>query len=972
MSEDKRDNTRKLFQVAKELNRSHTELMEFLNSKGYETPKKHMSVVTTEMYEVLVKHLDPNRWRKLQEDLEGSKEGIKHKEAEKLREAELDRILQTFVNIPQKGSEIEAEQPDVETVEPAKEAASQSDLMKFLSMEDMIKERLAERMKEEKIKEEEKRKEAEAKAEAEKFTEKERKVEKPVQKQEVVLEKKEIEQIEAEAERIIKEAEAIVEKQISESAKSVEITAARPEEYKEMQAVDEVVAQALELARRKPVTALPVQSQQKKGKEQPVKEKGTKEASAVGTTDEEEKDKKKKRSRKKKKPRRPEVMSAAAIGLEKERRSKKPAKKKIGDTEEEEPRRRRRKSKKKKVDFVEVDASIKKTLAQMDDRGKGKKRRRKLAGGDAEIEIDSNALEVTEFISAQELANLMGVGVNDVIKKALEMGLLISINQRLDKDTITLLTDEFGFSASFISSMEETVLDEFDNEDAPLEPRAPVVTVMGHVDHGKTSLLDFIRRSHIIDGESGGITQHIGAYKVNYNNRYITFLDTPGHEAFTAMRARGAQITDIVVLVVAADDQVMPQTLEAINHAQAASVPIIIAINKIDKANAQPDKVKQQLADHGVLVESWGGKYQCTEISAKFGQGVDKLMEEILLLTDMLELQAQYECKARGVIIDSKLDKGRGALATVLIEQGVLKVGDHFVADQYCGKVRALVDERGHKVEFAGPSDPIQILGFEGTPQAGEKFVVTPTEKEARSISLRRQQLQREQSFRQIKMITLDQISDRIKFGEVKELPLILKGDVHGSVEAIADSLMKLKTQEVGVSVVHKGVGAITEGDVLLASASKAIILGFHVHANKKARELAEREQIEIKSYRIIYDVVNDIKQALEGMLRPDIKEEIAGEVEVRDIFRVSNIGAIAGCYVTDGKIERSLRIKVYREGVEIWDGELESLKRFKDDVREVVSGFECGIKIKNFNDVKIGDVIQSYKIVETKRALNM
>jgi len=495
---------------------------------------------------------------------------------------------------------------------------------------------------------------------------------------------------------------------------------------------------------------------------------------------------------------------------------------------------------------------------------------------------------------------------------------------------------------------------------------------MGHVDHGKTSLLDYIRRSNIIAGESGGITQHIGAYKVQYEGRHITFLDTPGHEAFTAMRARGAQITDIVVLVVAADDQVMPQTLEAISHAQAAKVPIIIAINKIDKPNAQPEKVRQQLADHNILVEDWGGKYQCAEISAKFGKNVDKLMDEILLLADLLELKAAVNCRAKGVIVDSKLDKGRGALASVLIERGTLKVGDYFVADQFAGKVRALLDERGNKIESGGPADPVVVLGFEGIPQAGENFFVTASEKEARGISMKRQQLQREQSFRQIKMMTLDQISDQIKFGEVKELPLVIKGDVHGSVEAIADSLMKLKSAEVGVSVIHRGVGAITEGDVLLASASHAVIIGFHVLANKKARELAQREQVEIKSYRIIYDVVDDVKQALEGLLRPEVKEQIEGEIEVREVFKVSAVGTIAGCYVQDGKIERTMKIKIYRGGVEIFDGELDSLKRFKDDVKEVASGFECGIKIKNFNDIKVGDVIEPYKIVETKRALNL
>ncbi|MBC8278695.1 MAG: translation initiation factor IF-2, partial [FCB group bacterium] len=627
--------------------------------------------------------------------------------------------------------------------------------------------------------------------------------------------------------------------------------------------------------------------------------------------------------------------------------------------------------KKKRVDAKEVDASIKETLAKLEDKGKHRRKKKKLVGSE-EIEVETAELDVTEFISAQELANLMDIGVNEVIKKAMEMGLLISINQRLDQDTITLLADEFDYTVNFVSSVVEVLEEEIEEEAGTVAPRAPVVTVMGHVDHGKTSLLDYIRRSNIIAGESGGITQHIGAYKVDYNGRHITFLDTPGHEAFTAMRARGAQVTDIVVLVVAADDQVMPQTIEAINHAQAANVPIIIAINKVDKANAQPEKVRQQLADKNILVEDWGGKYQCTEISAKFGQGIDKLMEEILLLADMLEVTSAIDCRARGVVIDSKLDKGRGAIATVLIQRGTLHVGDNFVADQYAGRVRALLDERGKPVDQVGPSDPVQILGFEGIPQAGESFTVVSTEKEAKTISLRRQQLQREQSFRQIRMITLDQISERIKHGEVQELPLIIKGDVHGSVEAIADSLMKLKTDEVGVTVIQKGVGAITEGDVLLASTSHAVIFGFHVHANKKARELAAHEKVEIKSYRIIYDIVDDVKKALEGLLRPEISEVIQGEVEVRNLFKISAIGTIAGCHVSEGKITRNMKIKIYRDGVEIWDGELDSLKRFKEDVKEVASGFECGIKVKSFNDLKPGDIVQPYTIVETKRALEM
>ncbi len=910
MPADNFNKKRKLFQVAKELNLAHTTLMEFLNSKGFDTPKKHMSLVSPEMYEEIIKHFDLKRWKKYQEKLESRVEESKSKEAEKLREAEIERILHSKVNVEttvEEEARAEAE-PDKEVVEPDVSP---------------------------------------------------KKVDIPLEDKDTDEEKEETVEpsavIPVEEPKVEPTVEAVEESGVSEEVKEVE----------HRNTVDEVVAEALKYAAKRKPKSVPAVA------EEPVKME-LDEAEKVEDISLKKKKKKHKLGKRKKKPRRPEVPSAAVLELEREKRIKikKPPKPK--DEIEEKPKRKHKRGKKrKKVDLKEVDASIKETLAKIEDRSRGRKKKKKVTEVGEEIEVVENELQITEFASAQELANLMDVSVNEVIKKALEMGLLISINQRLDRDTITLLADEFEYTVKFIST-EEVDLDSLEDIDAEAVPRAPVVTVMGHVDHGKTSLLDYIRRSNIIAGEAGRITQHIGAYKLLYKGRYITFLDTPGHEAFTAMRARGAQVTDIVVLVIAADDQVMPQTIEAINHAQAANVPIVIAINKIDKDNAQPERVKQQLADHNILVEEWGGKYQCVEISAKYGRNVNKLMEEILLLADLIELKAPVDCRAKGVVIDSKLDRGRGALATVLIQRGTLRVGDFFVAGQYSGKVRALLDERGNKVNEAGPSDPVLVLGFEGTPDAGDTFFVTPSEKESRSISLRRRQLNREQNFRQIKMMTLDQISDRIKYGEVMRLMLIIKGDVHGSVEALADSLMKLRTEEVGVNVIHKGVGAITESDVLLASASNAIIIGFHVHANKKARELAARERVEIKMYRIIYDVVEDIKRALEGMLKPEVREEVVGEIEVRDVFKISSIGTIAGCYVNDGKIDRSMKVKLYRNGVQIYDGEIESLKRFKEDVKEVASGFECGIKLKDFNDIKVGDIIEPYKIVETKRALNV
>lgn len=494
---------------------------------------------------------------------------------------------------------------------------------------------------------------------------------------------------------------------------------------------------------------------------------------------------------------------------------------------------------------------------------------------------------------------------------------------------------------------------------------------MGHVDHGKTSLLDYIRRSNVVAGEAGGITQHIGAYEVTLDGgKQITFLDTPGHEAFTAMRARGAKVTDIVVLVVAADDNVMPQTVEAISHAQAANVPIVIAINKIDKPEANPDRIRQQLSEKGVLVEEWGGKYQSVEISARSGKNVDQLLEKILLEAEVLDLKANPNRLARGVVIESELDKGKGIVATVLVQKGSLRVGDSFVCGIWSGRVRAMFDERGRRLEVAGPSRPVQLLGFDGIPQAGDEFIVLANEREAREISLKRQQLKREQDFRQRRLITLDDISQQIKQGQVKDLPIIVKGDVDGSVEALSDALMKLSTNEVKVVVIHKGVGGISESDVLLAAASRAVIIGFHVRPNLNARRLADAEEVDIRLYNIIYDAINEVKSALEGMLAPSVSEEVLATVEVRETFKISKVGTVAGCYVQDGKVARNNKVRIVRDGVVVFDGGIASLKRFKEDVREVEQGFECGIMLDGFNDVKVGDIIEAYTLVETKRKL--
>lgn len=646
-----------------------------------------------------------------------------------------------------------------------------------------------------------------------------------------------------------------------------------------------------------------------------------------------------------------------------------------GDSEFKSSRKKKRKRKKTKVaiDEKEIEASIKNTLAKMDQTSKKKRRRKKDVDFEEEVEEDLNVIKVTEFVSVSELANLMDVPPNEVIQSCFSLGLMVSINQRLEKDTIVMVADEFGYEVEFMTEYGEdqvgTVEEEVEDPET-LRPRPPVVTIMGHVDHGKTSLLDYFRESNIIAGESGGITQHIGAYEIDFNGRLITFLDTPGHEAFTAMRARGAQATDIVVLVVAADDRVMPQTIEAINHARAAGVPIVVAINKMDKPTANPELIKKELAGKEVLVEDWGGKVQAAEVSAKTGQGMDKLLEAILLEAEILELKANPDRDAVAVLIETRLDKGRGVVATVIVQKGTLRIGDPFVAGQYHGRVRAMFDERNNPVKEAPPSTPVQILGFTGMVQAGDMLVVVESEQEARDIGLKRQQLRREQSFRQIRRLTLDQISKQIAEGGVKELSVIIKGDVDGSVEALSDSLMELGTDDVSVRIIHKGVGAITEYDVLLAEASTAVIVGFHVAPNIKARELAQKEKIDIRLYKVIYDVVNDIKLALSGLLEPEKTEEVEGTVEIREVFRASKIGNIAGCYVTSGKIHRNSMIRLIRDGKVVYEGTIGTLKRFKEDVKEVASGFECGITIENYDDIRQNDTIEAYRIVEIARSL--
>ena len=637
--------------------------------------------------------------------------------------------------------------------------------------------------------------------------------------------------------------------------------------------------------------------------------------------------------------------------------------------------------KKEEPTEAEIQKQVRDTLEKLQgksSRGKGAKYRRNKRDAhreqtEAELEaqsLDNKILKVTEFVTVSEVAIMMDVPVTNIISSCMMLGMMVTMNQRLDAETLVIVAEEFNYKVEFIGAEVEEAIEEVQDNPEDLITRAPIITVMGHVDHGKTSLLDYIRKANVIDGESGGITQHIGAYSVSVGDQKIAFLDTPGHEAFTAMRARGAQVTDLVIIVAAADDDVMPQTKEAISHAQAAGVPIIFAINKIDKPDANPDNVKTQLAAMNLLVEDWGGSIQSQDISAKTGEGVPELLEKVLLEAEVLELKANPNKNAVGAVVEALLDKGRGYVSTILVQAGTLKIGDYLLAGKHSGKVRAMFDDKGNNLKEVGPSTPVSILGLDGAPQAGDKFNVFDDEREAKQIASKRSQLQREQSVRTQKTLTLDEIGRRIALGDFKELNIILKGDVDGSVEALTDSFQKLSTEEIQVNILHKGVGAITESDVLLATASDAIIVGFNVRPQGNARVIADREEVDIRTYSIIYDAIGDLKDAMEGMLSPDMKEEVSGNVEIREVYKISKVGNIAGCMVMSGKIFRDSKIRIIRDGIVVHDGVLTSLKRFKDDVKEVAKGYDCGLQIKGYNDIVEGDTIEAYKEVAVKKKL--
>ncbi len=1020
MSEDKKIN---LLKAAKEFNVSINTIVEHLAKNGLTIDNKPNTKLTDSEYSVLLRDFESDK---------SIKEEAKSITIGKLRreevlpegnatttkvtadtEPEEEILIKNVVVVPEVFEEKKVEEKKaVEKVvekkaEPKKSEESTIKIVGKIDLDslspkgksDKKKEAKVEEPKKEEIKKEEPKVE-EPKKEAAKNEEKKsqpvaKKEEKPVAKVEETKKAESRKNIETTAKKV----EESQEKNAEVTEKKIEAAKAAPEEVKEKPAktvleekvvdpekLDEVVrAKAQKLSGPNVIGTIDLTQFESKKKAVPV-------ASSSGNSAAEQA--KRKRKRKENKPVNPNTPLGAQQGQggqstpgagggnqgggnrnfnDRSRNSNYKGNNFKPSTPKEEPTEK------------EIQDQIKATLARLSGAGKSGKfaqraklrraKRDEVAASAEEAaleqELQAKILKVTEFVTANELAKMMDVPVTKIISTCMSLGMFVSINQRLDAETLTIVADEFGYEVQFVGTEEQEIdIEEVDTEE-DLLPRAPIVTVMGHVDHGKTSLLDFVRKANVIAGEAGGITQHIGAYEVKLDNgKKITFLDTPGHEAFTAMRARGAKVTDIVIIVIAADDSVMPQTKEAINHAQAAGSPIIFALNKIDKPGANPDKVREQLAAMNILVEEWGGKYQCQEISAKSGLNVDLLLEKVLLEAELLDLKANPNKKAVGTVIEAALDKGRGIITTVLVQSGQLKVGDPILAGCYSGRVKALFNERGQKVDMVGPSTPIQVLGMNGAPQAGDKFNSLESEVEAREIANKRLQLLREQGIRTQKHITLDEIGRRLAIGNFKELNVIIKGDVDGSIEALSDSLLKLSTQEIQVNVIHKSVGQISESDVLLASASDAIIVGFQVRPSQNARKLAEQEQIDIRMYSIIYDAINEVKSAMEGMLAPQYEEKIIANVEIRETFKITKVGTIAGCMVLDGKINRNSKVRIVRDGVVIFSGELASLKRFKDDVKEVATGYECGLNIQNFNDIKVGDIVEAYENVEVKRKL--
>ena len=966
----------RLNKVLKELNISLSRAVEFLATKGIEIDARPTTKIDGETYDILVAEFETDmtkrqKSRKVTEENRLQKEAIKAESkkdeeevVEEKPEAAAEEPEKAKEEVPEKAEEspestkeepkVEAEEPaqeekvEAKSEEPEPEAKEEGDQVirgrrnlggpKTVGKIDLDN---LKKSKKEEAKPEEKPKEAEPeKVEAEESKEAETPVKEEAKAEEEKPKKKEEEKPAAEKPAEESPAKSAEEKSDSEAQPSAEETKEGEEgedanietRYQKLQGIKDT-GMKIDLDKFK----------------KPEKKK-----------DDKDSDNKKKRRRKR-------------VRVEDDAKGKSGAK----------SRGKKRKPKQEKAELTEeeIQKRIKETLEKLTGGGRSKssknrrdkrqERREKEQLEEMERQEQEKTLKATEFVTVGELATMMNVQVNEVIATCMQLGIMVTMNQRLDAETLTIVAEEFGYEVDFVSAEVQEAIEVVEDKPEDLESRSPIVTVMGHVDHGKTSLLDYIRKANVIAGESGGITQHIGAYSVELPNKErIAFIDTPGHEAFTAMRARGAKVTDIAIIVVAADDDVMPQTKEAISHAQAAGVPIIFAINKIDKPGANPEKVKESLAGMNLLVEDWGGKIQSQDISAKQGQNIEELLEKVLLEAELLDLKANPKRLASGTVIEASLDKGRGYVTTILVQNGTLRIGDFMLAGQYHGKVKAMFDERGHRIDEAGPSTPVSLLGLDGAPQAGDNFVIMEDEREAKNIANKRQQLQREQSMRTKKHITLDEIGRRLAIGDFQELNIIVKGDVDGSIEALSDSLQKLSTDEIQVNIIHKAVGQVTESDVLLASASDAIIVGFQVRPSASARKLAEKEQIEIRAYSIIYDAINDVKDAMEGMLSPEVKEQIAGTAEIRETFKISKVGTIAGCMVAEGKINRNHDVRLIRDGVVIYTGKLGSLKRFKDDVKEVQKGYECGLNIENFNDIKVGDVVEAFEEVEVKKTL--
>ena len=922
--------TTRLNKVLREFNISLDRAVEYLNSKGYEIDARPTTKISGEIYEVLSDEFQTDKSKKVAskevgEERKKEKEELR-KEIEEKRKAEEDKKEKEEESIAARAKleglktvgKIDLDKKPGETPKKEEEAAP--------------KEEAKETPAEEPVKEAEETKQSEKPA-----AKAEEKEEKPKEEEKKPEPKKEeAKKEEAKKEEPKKEEAAPAEEEAKEESSTIET------KYTKLSGPN-FTGKKIDLSQFK----------------KPVKKK-----------EEKKEDDKKDSDRRKKRRRRISKDVKGGGGNNQRGGAKKGGRTRSKPITKEEPTEE------------EVQKQVRETLEKLQgksSKGKGAKYRRqkrdehrqRSADDLAQQESDEKILKVTEFVTVSEVATMMDVPVTKIISACMSLGMMVTMNQRLDAETLSIVADEFGYEVEFTTADVEETVEEVEENPEDLETRAPIVTVMGHVDHGKTSLLDYVRKENVIAGESGGITQHIGAYGVKLEGgQKIAFLDTPGHEAFTAMRARGAQVTDIAIIVIAADDDVMPQTKEAISHAQAAGVPIIFAINKSDLPTANPEKIKEKLAAMDLLVEDWGGKIQSHDISAKTGAGVKELLEKVLLEAEILELQANPKKLAKGTVVEAFLDKGRGYIATILVQSGTLRVGDYVLAGRHSGKVKAMHDERGNEVKEAGPSTPVSILGLDGAPQAGDTFKVMEDEREAKDIAARRTQLQREQNVRTQRHITLDEIGRRIALGDFKELNIILKGDVDGSVEALTDSFQKLSTEEIQVNIIHKGVGAITESDVLLASASDAVIIGFNVRPAGNARQVADKEEIDIRMYSIIYDAINDIKDAMEGMLSPELKEEITGTAEIRETFKISKIGTIAGCMVTSGKIYRSAGIRLIRDGVVVYTGELASLKRFKDDVKEVSKGYDCGMQVKNYNDIREGDVLEAFREVEVKKTL--